>query len=102
MGLNTKLAPDSMNGRMTYAQMFGQSVAAPMSSSVTGPFARCFQDFGFQLCGAYPPLTASVARIQPLEPLLLEAPLPDTDIAISAVEPTANLRKTQSLSDQQH
>ena len=46
MGLNAELAPDSMNGRMTYAQMFGQAIAAPMSGSVTGPFARCFQDFG--------------------------------------------------------
>lgn len=71
-----------------------------MSGRVTGPFARCFQDFGFHLCGAYPSLTASVARIQPLEPLLLKAALPNTDIAISAVEPTTNLRKTQSLSDQ--
>src|ERR1700739_4735884 len=102
MGLNTELAPDSINGRMTYAQMFGQSIAAPMSGSVTGPFARRFQNFGFQLCGADAPLTASVARIQPLEPLLLKAPLPYTDIAISAVEPATNLRKTQSLSDQPH
>src|SRR5215831_9868349 len=38
MGLNTERAPNSMNGRMTYAQMFGQAIAAPMSGSVTGPF----------------------------------------------------------------
>src|SRR4029077_7406583 len=94
MRLNTKLAPDPMNGRMTNAQMFGQSIATPMGGSVHRPFARRFQDFAFHLRRAHPTLAASVARIQTAQPPMLKTSLPDADIAISAVQAPTNLRKT--------
>src|SRR6266446_4411100 len=84
MRLNSELAPDPINGRMTNAQMFGQSIATPMGGSVHRPLARRFQDFGFHLRCAHPTLTASVARIQTAQPASLKTSLPDTDIAIGA------------------
>src|ERR1700741_49394 len=34
MRLDAELAPDSINGRVTNAQIFGQSIATPMSGSI--------------------------------------------------------------------
>src|SRR5260221_3022530 len=97
MRLNAKLEPDPINGRMTNAQMFAQSIATPVGGSVTWPCARSFQDFAFHLRRAHPTLTASVARIQTAQPPLLKTSLPDTDIAISAVQAPTNFRKTISF-----
>jgi len=97
MRLNAELTPDSINGRMTNAQMFGQSIATPMGGSIRRPFACCFQDFGFHLRRAHPTLTASVTRIQTAQPPMLKTSLPDTNIAISAVQAPTNFRKTISF-----
>src|SRR5260370_1673539 len=65
MRLNAELTPDSINGRMTNPQMFGQSIATPMGGSIRRPFACSFHAFAFPPPLAHPPLPPSLPPIQP-------------------------------------
>src|SRR5215469_2780084 len=87
MRLNTEMAPDTAHARLTYAQLFGQPIAAPVGRTISGTLTGGLQDTGLGLSGPRPAWTTPIPRIESRQTLLLKAPLPLPDILITAIQP---------------
>ena len=90
MRLNTEMSPDTADTGLADAQLFGQSIAAPVGCPVGRTLTGGLQDTCLALGGTRPRLTASITRIQSCQTLLLKALLPLPDILVAAIQPLPN------------
>ena len=86
LGLESGALPHSRHHHMANPQMLGQLTATPVGRAIrhwsTGPL----QNAGFECRGSFLHNPSPMARVQPGQPLCLEAPLPATNIVGIATE----------------
>src|SRR6266481_4300510 len=87
MRLNTEMAPDAAHARLTNAQLFGKSIAAPVGRTISGTLTRGLQDTRLSLSCPRSALTTAITRIESRQTLLLKALLPLPDILVTAIQP---------------
>ena len=90
MRLNTEMAPDPADTGLANAQLFGQSIAAPVGGPVGRTLTGGLQDTCLALGGPGPRLTTPITRIQSCQPLFLKALLPLPDILVAAIQTLPN------------
>ena len=90
MRLNTEMAPDTADTGLAKAQLFGQSIAAPVGCPVGRTLTGGLQDTGLALGGTRPRLTTPITRIQSRQTLFLKALLPLPDILVAAIQALPN------------
>ena len=100
VGLESKLPPHSTHRRLTDTQLLSQSIAAPVGRAIGWSTPGQFQDARLSLRGSPSVLGATIAGIQPSQPLLLKALLPPTDLTIRTTELFAYL--TIGMTSRQH
>src|SRR6478672_1090020 len=81
---------DRCVGRLANAQLFSQSIAAPVSCPVGRTLTGGLQDTCLALVGTGPRLTTPITRIQSCQPLFLKALLPLPDILVAAIQAFPN------------
>src|ERR1700736_3286178 len=86
---------------MGNAQVPGQFAAAPVGGAVRRRSARPLQNLRLQRRGSFLHRPSTMARVQPGQPLSLEAPLPATNIVGVATEQLANRQVGLALRQQQ-
>src|SRR5271169_2374425 len=88
--LNTEMAPDTADTGLANAQLFGQSIAAPVGCPVGRTLTGGLQETCLALGGTRPRLTTPITRIQSCQTLFLKALLPLSDILVAAIQALPN------------
>src|SRR6202035_2855907 len=92
MRLNTEMTPDTADTGLADAQLFGQSIAAPVGCPVDRTLTGGLKDTGLPLGGTRPRLATPITRIQSCQTLFLKALLPLPDILVTAIQPLPTSR----------
>ena len=90
MELESGAPPHPRHHHMANAQMLSQLAATPVGRTVRRRSAGPLQNPGLQRRGSFLRRPSTMARVQPGQPLSLEAPLPATNIVRVATEQPAN------------
>ena len=90
MGLESGAPPHPRHHHMADAQMAGQFATTPVGGAVRRRSASPFQNLRLQRRGSFLHRPSTMARVQPGQPLSLEASLPATNIVGVATEQLAN------------